>query len=153
MQDGLSTDIVHRKEGRSLANVAAYNLAAKADYNSSLQRFRKVDFHLLSELSSYKNASVEDIMNLLQLEGPLADALGMSDLQQNVDQLMLPVHRSEDQVVLGETSLSFALIGISESVPVTNVTTTALSTIFASASSVPPITIEDYEIVGADGPE
>ncbi|GJZ39735.1 hypothetical protein Tco_0586298 [Tanacetum coccineum] len=132
-------------------------------------------------------------MNLLRLDGPLADAPGMSDLQPNVDQLMLPVHRSEDQLVLGETSLSFPLsvthsrverirenvaakrsvligvwthlvdplsaenlvgaAGTSDSVPATIATTTAQSTTFASASSVPPITIEDYEIVGTDGPK
>ncbi|GJY73796.1 hypothetical protein Tco_0478227 [Tanacetum coccineum] len=113
--------------------------------------------------SSHKNASVEDIMNLLRLEGPLADALGMSDSQPNVDQLMLLVHWSEDQVVLGETSLSFALLsvypiqverfGTSNSVPATVASTTALSTTFALASSVPPITIEDYEVVDTDGPE
>ncbi|GJU32860.1 hypothetical protein Tco_1176449 [Tanacetum coccineum] len=188
MQDGLSSGIVHGKEGRSLADVAAYNPAAEADYNSALQRFREVDFPLLSELSSHKNASVEDIMNLLRLKGPLADALGMSDLQPNVDKLMLLVHRSKDQVVLGETSLSFALsvthsrverirersaligvwtplvdplsaenlvgaVGTSNSVPATIATTTALSTTFASASFVPSITIEDYEIVGTNGPE
>ncbi|GJV54720.1 hypothetical protein Tco_1455725 [Tanacetum coccineum] len=126
MQDGLSAGIVHGKEGRSLADVAAYNPATEA-------------------------------------EGPLADALGMSDSQPNVDQLMLLVHRSEDQVVLGETSLSFAL-SVTHSqverirdnvvaVPAIVATTTALSTTFTSASSIPPITIEDYEVVGTDGPE
>ncbi|GKB43921.1 hypothetical protein Tco_0888863 [Tanacetum coccineum] len=68
------------------------NVAAEADYNSALQRLRGVDFPLLSELSSHKNASVEDIMNLLRLEGPLADAPEMSDLQLNIDHLMLLVH-------------------------------------------------------------
>nr|GEX46522.1 hypothetical protein [Tanacetum cinerariifolium] len=72
-------------------------------------RLSKVDFSLLAELKSHNDASVEDIMNLLRLEGPLADALGMSDLQPHVDQLMLPVYRFEDQVVLGEMSLSFAI--------------------------------------------
>ncbi|GKB73274.1 hypothetical protein Tco_0934686 [Tanacetum coccineum] len=100
---------VHGKVGRSLADVAAYNPVAKADYNSTLQRLREVDFPLLYELNSHKDASVEDIINLLLLEGPLADAPGISDLQPNVDQLMLPVYRSKDQVVLGETSLSFSL--------------------------------------------
>ncbi|GJR79064.1 hypothetical protein Tco_0149849 [Tanacetum coccineum] len=191
MQDGLSTVIDHGKAGRSLADVVAYNSAAEANYNSALQRLREVDFPLLAELKSHKNASVENIMNLLRLEGPLADAPRMNDLQPNVDQLMLPVHRSEDRVVLGETSLSFplsvthsrverirekvaakrsALIGVwtplvdplsvenlvgeagtSNSMPATVATTTALSTTFAFASSVPPITIEDYEIVGTDG--
>ncbi|GJX93127.1 hypothetical protein Tco_0347713 [Tanacetum coccineum] len=193
MQEGLLAGIDHGKAGRSLADVVAYNLAAEADYNSSLQRLCEVDFSLLAELKSHKDASVDDIMNLLRVEGPLADARGMSDLQPHVDQLMLPVHRSEDQVVQGKTSLSFslsvthsrvkrirenvsvkrsALIGVwtplvdllsvenltgeagtSDGVPVTTATTTALSTTFASASSVPPITIEDYEIISMDGPE
>ncbi|GJY74498.1 hypothetical protein Tco_0478929 [Tanacetum coccineum] len=164
MQSRPSAGIDHGKEVRSLADVVAYNPAAKADYNSALQRLCEVDFPLLAELSSHKDASVEDIMNLLLLESPLKDALGMSNLQPNVEQLMLPIHRSEDQVVLGETSLSFALsvshsrnligaAGTSDSVPTTVATTTALSTTFASTISVPPITIDDYEIVGADGQE
>ncbi|GKF15526.1 hypothetical protein Tco_0056988 [Tanacetum coccineum] len=153
--------------------------------------FRQVDFSLLAELNSHKDASVEDIMNLLRLESPLADAPGMSGL--HPEQLRLPIHRSEDQVVLGETSLSFSLsvthsrverirenvaaqrsaladvwvllvdplsvenlmgaTGTSDSVPATAVTTTALSTTFASASSIPPITVDDYEVVGADAQE
>nr|GEW47966.1 putative transposase (putative), gypsy type [Tanacetum cinerariifolium] len=181
-QDGLSTGIDHGKAGRTLADVVAYNSATKVDYNSALQRLHEVDFSLLAKLKSHKDANVEDIMNLLRLEGPLVDAPIMNDLQPDVDQLMLPVHRTEDQVVLGETSLSFALsvthsrverirenvaakrlalIGVwtplvdllsvenlvgesstSEGVPTIITTTTALSTTFASASSVPPITIE-----------
>ncbi|GJS09773.1 hypothetical protein Tco_0366569 [Tanacetum coccineum] len=108
-------------------------------------------------------------MNLLRLESPLVDAFGMCHLQPDVEQLTLPIHRPKDQVVLGETSLSFALsvplvdplsakslIGeasTSGSMSAVVVTTTSLSTTFAAASSVPPTTIEDYEIVGIDGPE
>nr|GEX65111.1 hypothetical protein [Tanacetum cinerariifolium] len=193
MQDGLSAHIDHEKASMSLANVVAYNLVAESDYNSASQRLREVNFPLLAELKSYKDASTADVMDMLRLEGPLADAPGMSDLHPDVKQLTLPIHRPEDQVVLGETSLSFALsvthsrverikenvaaqrstlidvwvplvdplsakslIGetsTSDSVPATVVTTTALSTTFASASFVPPITIEDYEIVGMDGPD
>ncbi|GKF81302.1 hypothetical protein Tco_0239904, partial [Tanacetum coccineum] len=87
MQDVLSVGIVHGKEGRSLTDVAAYNPATEADYNDFIPhrlkkevRLYEVDFPLLSELSSHKNASVEDIMNLLQLEGQLVDAPRMSDL-------------------------------------------------------------------------
>ncbi|GKD14870.1 hypothetical protein Tco_1199277, partial [Tanacetum coccineum] len=93
-----------------------------------------------------------DIMNLLHLESPLVDAHGMSDLQPDIEQLTLPIHRSEDQAVLGETSLSFAL-STSASVPAIVSTTTALSTTFASTSSIPPIIVDDYEIVSADGQE
>ncbi|GKC92745.1 hypothetical protein Tco_1158187, partial [Tanacetum coccineum] len=91
MQDGLVAGIDHGKEGRSLADIFAYNPSAEADFNSSLQELCKVDFPLLAELKSHKDASIKDIMNLLRLEGPLTDA-----------------------PVLGETSLSFAL-GVSHS--------------------------------------
>nr|GEW43327.1 hypothetical protein [Tanacetum cinerariifolium] len=104
-------------------------------------------------------------MDLLLLEGPLIDAPGMSDLQPNIEQLKLPIHHLEDQVILGETSLLVALDvphsrveRIKENVAaqcmlVTAATTTALSVTFASAITIPPITIEDYEIMGTDGPE
>nr|GEZ57715.1 hypothetical protein [Tanacetum cinerariifolium] len=97
------------------------------------------------------------------------NATGMSDLQPDVEQLTLPIHRPEDQVVLAQRSALIdvwvplvdpltakSLIGkasTSNSVPAAVVTITAPSTTFASASSVLPITIEDYEIVGTDGPE
>ncbi|GKC77097.1 hypothetical protein Tco_1127871, partial [Tanacetum coccineum] len=48
-------------------------------------------------------------MNVLRLEGALAEAPRMNDLQPDIEQLKLPIHRSEEQVVLGETSLSFTL--------------------------------------------
>nr|GEU65923.1 hypothetical protein [Tanacetum cinerariifolium] len=193
MQSGLTADIDHGRKGRSLADVVAYNPDAKADFNTALQELRKVDFPLLAKLKSYKDARTEDIMNVLRLEGALADAPGMNDLQPDVERLKVPIHRSEDQVVLGETSLSFALsvshsrmerikeniaaqrsafVGVWTSlleplsvtslmgeastfgaVPVAYVTTTALSTTFASANSIPPIFIDDYEIVGVDGQE
>nr|GEU94976.1 transposase (putative), gypsy type [Tanacetum cinerariifolium] len=193
MQNGFSSGINHEKASRSLADVVTYNPAAEADYNSALQRLREVNFPLLAELKSHKDASTTNVMDLLRLEGPLADAPRMSDLQPDVEQLKLPIHHLEDQLVLGETSLSFSLsvthsrverirediaaqrsglidiwvplvdplsakslIGeasTSDSVPAAVVTITSLSNTFASASSVPPITIEDYEIVGIDGLE
>nr|GEU41846.1 hypothetical protein [Tanacetum cinerariifolium] len=109
MQYGLAAEIVHCSEGRSLTDVAAYNPSAEANFNSVVQDPREIDFPLLSELKSHKDASVEDIMNVLRLEGPLVDAPGMGDLQPDIEQLKVPIHKSEDQVVLGETSLSFAL--------------------------------------------
>nr|GEU58583.1 hypothetical protein [Tanacetum cinerariifolium] len=99
IQSGLSAGIDHEKAGRNLDDVVTYNPVAEADYNFALRRFREVDFHLLSELSSHKDARVADIMDLS-----------------------------------------------SGDVLVTIATTTALSTTFASASFVPPITIEYYEI-------
>ncbi|GKF08244.1 hypothetical protein Tco_0042468, partial [Tanacetum coccineum] len=87
MQDGLSASIDHGKAGRSLEDVDAYNPSAEADYTSALQRLREVDLPLLSKLKSHKDASTADVMDLLHLEGHLADAPGMNDLQPNVKQL------------------------------------------------------------------
>ncbi|GKB31378.1 hypothetical protein Tco_0870779, partial [Tanacetum coccineum] len=42
-------------------------------------------------------------------EGPLAEIPRAEDLQPSPEQLRLPIHRPEDNVVLGETSLSFSL--------------------------------------------
>nr|GEX73841.1 hypothetical protein [Tanacetum cinerariifolium] len=184
MQDGLSAGIDHGKAGRNLEDVAAYNPYAEADYTSTLQRLREVDFPLFSELKSHKDASTVDVMDSLRLEGLLADALGMSDLQPNIEQLKLLIYRYEDQVILGETSLLVALdvthsrverirknvaaqrsalisvwtplvdplsvenlvgaASTSDSMLVTVGTIIALSITFASASTIPPITIEGY---------
>ncbi|GKE43677.1 hypothetical protein Tco_1470961, partial [Tanacetum coccineum] len=129
----------------------------------------------------------EDVMNVLRLEAPLADAAGLTDLQPDVNQLMVPIHRSPNQVVLGATSLSFALsvsnnrvkmtreniaaqrlailgvfveplstefitsvAGHLDSLPGVVATTIALSTTFASASSIQPLSVDDYEVIGAD---
>nr|GEV75436.1 hypothetical protein [Tanacetum cinerariifolium] len=130
MQDGLSAGINHGTEGRSLASVVVYNPAAKADYNSALQRLREVDFPLLAELKSHKNAKLRGSAKTLQQSDQLLLVFGL---------LWLSVEN-----LVGEADTF-------DSVPVTIATTTALSTTFASASSVPPITIEDYEIIGRAG--
>nr|GEX14197.1 ribonuclease H-like domain-containing protein [Tanacetum cinerariifolium] len=74
MQDGLAVRIDHGREGMSLTDAAAYNPSAESDFNSALQELCKLDYPLLSELKSHKDASVEDIMNLLRLKGPHVDA-------------------------------------------------------------------------------
>nr|GEY03583.1 putative ribonuclease H-like domain-containing protein [Tanacetum cinerariifolium] len=164
MQDGLSAGIIQGKEGRALTYVAAHNLFTK-------------------------DASVETMMNILHLEGPLAEKLGLNELQPNTDQLMVPIHRSPNKVVLGATALSLALDvssfrvrrirenivnqrsalhdvfvplvepfsaavligmeGTSDTAPATANANTALSTTFASASSIDHISVDDYKVVGA----
>ncbi|GKD87653.1 hypothetical protein Tco_1358807, partial [Tanacetum coccineum] len=160
MQDGLAAGINHGMKGRSLADVAAYNPSAGADYNSSLQELCEVDFSLLAELKSHKDASIEDIMSLLRLESPLVDVPGMGDLQPDIEQLKVSIHRSEDHVVLGETSLSFALSvshsrveRIRANIAAEQSALLALSTTFASANSIPPNTVDDFEIVHVDSQE
>nr|GFC16970.1 hypothetical protein [Tanacetum cinerariifolium] len=49
-----------------------------------------------------------DLMDSLRLEGPLADIPRAEELQPSLEHLTLHVHRAGDNVVLGDTSLSFS---------------------------------------------
>nr|GEV36559.1 reverse transcriptase domain-containing protein [Tanacetum cinerariifolium] len=108
-EDGLSGGITHGAEGRKLTDVAAYNPSAKADYLSALQCLQSVNFSLIAKLKANKDASVETIMNLLRLKDALAESLGLVESQPHVDQLMVLVHRSPDQCVIGPSALSLSL--------------------------------------------
>ncbi|GJU94369.1 hypothetical protein Tco_1319125 [Tanacetum coccineum] len=101
MQDGLAADIDHGKARRGLVDVAAYNSSAEAYYVAAINALRAME--------SQKDASMADIMDLIRLEGPVAENLEASQLQFSPEQLMVPIHQLEDQVVIGETSLSFSL--------------------------------------------
>ncbi|GJV82726.1 hypothetical protein Tco_1522624 [Tanacetum coccineum] len=155
MQDGLSARITHCAEGRNLTDVAAYNPSAEVDYISALQRLQSVNFSLIAELRSNKDASVETIMNLLRLEDTLANRLGLTESQPHVDQLMVPIHHSPDQHVIGASALSLSLDvssmeGTSDVMPATADTTMALFITFSSVGTVTPIFVDDYEVTSAD---
>nr|GEV16064.1 hypothetical protein [Tanacetum cinerariifolium] len=153
MQDGLSAGITYGAEGRVLTDVAAYNPFAEADY-------------------------------LFALQHSLAKKLGLSVSQPHVDQLMVPIHHSPNQRVVGASALSLLLdvsssrvrrikenkhrsalrdvfVPLSEPlsamaltgtkstlnvIPATVDTTTTLSVTSVSASLIPPISTDDYEI-------
>ncbi|GJT53411.1 hypothetical protein Tco_0988465, partial [Tanacetum coccineum] len=113
---------------------------------------------LLADINHGKAALIRmkvlRILWICSAESPLADAPEVSDLQPDVEQLIIPIDRPKDQVVLVDPLSAKNLIGAastSGSVPAAIMTTTALSTTFASATSVPPITIDDYDIVNVDG--
>nr|GEX02535.1 hypothetical protein [Tanacetum cinerariifolium] len=84
--------------------------AAKATekiHNNEIDALKQKNVSIKNEkrsLNGKVDARLEDIMNLLRLEGPLADALRMNDFQPNVDQLIIPDHYTEDQVVLAKRS-------------------------------------------------
>ncbi|GKA50882.1 hypothetical protein Tco_0744078, partial [Tanacetum coccineum] len=109
MQEGLATGIEHGQAGRCLTDLEAYIPSADDDFNSAIRDLRDLNFPLLQELSNKKDASTWDIMDLLRLDDIGAEALGMTDLQPNVDQLMVPVHHKRDRVIIGSQALSVAL--------------------------------------------
>ncbi|GJS76919.1 hypothetical protein Tco_0873855 [Tanacetum coccineum] len=93
MQDRLAAGIDHRRATRGLDDIASY----------------AVNSPLLVQLESQKDASMAEIMDLLRLEGHAVETPEASQLQPSPEQLMVPIHRLEDQVIIGETSLSFSL--------------------------------------------
>ncbi|GJS39060.1 hypothetical protein Tco_0564103 [Tanacetum coccineum] len=109
MQDGLATGIDHGKARRGLVDVAAYDPSTEANYVSAVNALRAVDFPLLAQLASQKDASIADIMGLFHLDSLAAETPKADQLQPSLEQLMFPIHRPEDQVVIGETSMYFSL--------------------------------------------
>nr|GEY43447.1 hypothetical protein [Tanacetum cinerariifolium] len=154
IQDGLAVEITHGVKGRVLADVAAYNPSEEADYF----------FTLLVKLRSNKDASVDTIMNILRLEDNLAERLGLTESQPCVDQLMVPIHHSPNRVVVGATSLSFALDvsdarvrKIRENIafqrPALRDVFTPISEPFSAEVIISPISTDDYEIAHTEGGE
>nr|GEW07994.1 hypothetical protein [Tanacetum cinerariifolium] len=81
----------------------------EAKYVDVVNTLGAVDFSLLSELESKKDSSIVDLMDSLCLEGALAEIPGAKYLMPSPTQLMLLIHRPEENVVFAETSLSFSL--------------------------------------------
>ncbi|GKA00635.1 hypothetical protein Tco_0673185 [Tanacetum coccineum] len=189
MQDGLAAGITHGQEGRVLIDIVSFNPFVESDYISALQELQDVNFSLLTELKSNKDASTKTLMNILRLDEPLAERLGIDESQPHVDQLLVPIYHSSDRTVIGATSLLFsldvshnrvqkirdnianhrpalrdvfvplieplsstALEGMEGTSGTAPETTMALSVTFASTSSIPPISTDDYD-VHADGQE
>ncbi|GKD94095.1 hypothetical protein Tco_1373932 [Tanacetum coccineum] len=109
MQEGLSAGIEHGQAGRCLTDLEAYIPSAEDDFNSAIRELRDLNFPLLQELSTKKDASTRDIMDLLRLDDAVAETLGLTDLQPDASQLMVPVHHKQDKVIIGSQALSVAL--------------------------------------------
>ncbi|GJW46018.1 hypothetical protein Tco_0077664 [Tanacetum coccineum] len=109
IQGGLKAKVDHGKAGRDLSVIEAYDPSAESKYIDVVNALGAVDFSLLTELESKKDASMVDLMDSLRLEGSLAKFPRAGDLQPSPKQLMLPIPRTDDNVHLGETSLSFSL--------------------------------------------
>nr|GEV00878.1 hypothetical protein [Tanacetum cinerariifolium] len=160
MQTGIVAGIDHRKARRGLAEVAAYDPFMDERYVSVVLAFRDLDFNFFSLLESQKDANIACIMDSLHLEGPSNETLKVSRLQPAYEQLLLPIHQKDDNAVIKETFLSESLNVVHDrvqkastlGVPTTAATTTALSVFVTTAnvSSIPPISVVDYEVLNAE---
>nr|GEV90992.1 hypothetical protein [Tanacetum cinerariifolium] len=150
MQDGLAAGIEHVIVGRSITDVVAFNPSVESDYIVAINALQGVSFSLLVQLEANKDASMTDIMDLLRLEGPAAETSEASQLQPSLDQLMILIHRLEDQrdATARRLSLTDSILSLVEPLSARNLTsmTTSLSTTFvqtylvhaALSTKVPP---------------
>nr|GEU36851.1 hypothetical protein [Tanacetum cinerariifolium] len=173
MQDGLTVGIEHGRAGRSIADVVAFNPFAEGDYVDAINALRDVNFLLLAQLEANKDSSMADIMDLLRLEGPTAEAFEASQLQPSPEQLMVEhnrVQRVRGDATARRLSLTDSILPLVEPFTARNLTgeassfaalatavTTAISTTFAQTDPVlsvlstevhpsPNIIFEDEEL-------
>nr|GEY66506.1 hypothetical protein [Tanacetum cinerariifolium] len=59
--------------------------ATEANYVVAVNALRAVDFHFLAQLASHKDSSMFVLMDLLRLEGPVAETLEAEQLQPSPD--------------------------------------------------------------------
>nr|GEV53144.1 hypothetical protein [Tanacetum cinerariifolium] len=142
MQDGLAARIIHGAEGRTMADVATYNPSAEADYVSALQRLQNINFSLLAELRSSKDASIDIIINILRLEDNLAKRENIASKRPALRDVFILISEPFSAEVLTVTRGTFDTLNA----PIT----TALSTALAFANTVAPVNVDDYGVVGID---
>ncbi|GKE77170.1 hypothetical protein Tco_1543290 [Tanacetum coccineum] len=113
MKEGLEAGHEHGIAGRSLSAVDAYNPEiAKTRYFDAVKALEDVDFPLVSLLKSKKDAGMDEVLDSFLLDGPLAYLSEAAYLQPCIKQLSVPIHHAGDTTVVGETSLSFALMNV-----------------------------------------
>ncbi|GKA91081.1 hypothetical protein Tco_0812951 [Tanacetum coccineum] len=113
MQEGLEAGHEHGVAGRSLSVVDAYNPeVASADYVNAVKALEDAHFPLVDLLKSKKDAGMDEVLDCFLLDGPLAELPEAASLQPCIEQLSIPIHHAGDKTVVGETSLSFALMNV-----------------------------------------
>ncbi|GJS75350.1 hypothetical protein Tco_0725231 [Tanacetum coccineum] len=113
MDEGLEAGYEHGVAGTPLSTVEAYNPeAARTSYFDAVRALEDVDFPLVNLLKSKKDAGMDEVLDCFILDGPLADLPEAAHLQPCLEQLSVPIHHSDDKAIVGETSLSFALLNV-----------------------------------------
>ncbi|GJV19927.1 hypothetical protein Tco_1368947 [Tanacetum coccineum] len=110
---GLKAGHEHGSTGRSLSVVDAYNPEdAKANYIDAVKALEDVDFPLMNLLKSKKDAGMDEVLDCFLLDEPAAELPKAMHVQPCLEQLTVPIHHAGDKSIVGETSLSFALMNV-----------------------------------------
>ncbi|GJZ61673.1 hypothetical protein Tco_0617810, partial [Tanacetum coccineum] len=110
MQEGLAAGIEHGQAGRCLTDLEAYIPSAEVDFNSVVRDLRDLDFRFFAEYPYNKDLPARGMYDFFRLDDAVAEALGMTDLQPDVSQLMVPIHHKQDRSYYLEQALSVSLV-------------------------------------------
>ncbi|GKD45601.1 hypothetical protein Tco_1270246, partial [Tanacetum coccineum] len=113
MQEGLAAGHEHGVTGTPLFALMAYNPeTAEANYLDAVRALEEADFPLVQLLKSKKDSRMDEVLDCFLLDEPLADLPEAAYLQPCLEQLSVPIYHANVKTVVGETSLSFALLNV-----------------------------------------
>ncbi|GKE32621.1 hypothetical protein Tco_1451943 [Tanacetum coccineum] len=113
MQEGLAAGHEHGIAGTPLSTVVVYNPeTAENNYFDAVKALEEVDFPLVRLLKSKKDSRMDEVLDCFLLDGPLANLPEAAYLQSCLEQLSVPIYHADVSAVVGETSLSFALLNV-----------------------------------------
>ncbi|GJZ02215.1 hypothetical protein Tco_0520176 [Tanacetum coccineum] len=113
MHEGLVAGHEHGVSGTPLSAVTAYNSkTAEANYLDAVRALEEADFPLVHLLKSKKDSGMDEVLDCFLLDGPLAYLPEAAHLQPCLEQLSVPIYHANVKAVVGETSLSFALLNV-----------------------------------------
>ncbi|GJR03295.1 hypothetical protein Tco_0526279 [Tanacetum coccineum] len=166
MQEGLEAGYENGVAGTPLSAVEAYNPEdARTSYFDAVRALEDVDFLLVNLLKSKKDAGMDEVLDCFILDGPLADFPEAAHLQPCLEQLFVPIHHSDDKAIVGETSLSFALLNVHSRAEGTKKHVAALRQLMMeivsnplssqtwvgeTSTSAAPLSVEDFDEVDTD---
>ncbi|GKB09907.1 hypothetical protein Tco_0843830 [Tanacetum coccineum] len=113
LQEGLVAGHEHGVAGTPLSAVVAYNPeTAESNYLDAVRALEEADFPLVHLLKSKKDSRMDEVLDCFLLDGPLADLPETAHLQPCLEQLSVLIYHADVNAVVGETSLSFALLNV-----------------------------------------
>ncbi|GJW56045.1 hypothetical protein Tco_0102776 [Tanacetum coccineum] len=143
IQDGLKAGIDHEKAGRDLSVVDAYDPSTEEKYVDVVNTLSVVDFSLLSELESKKDASIVDLMDSLCLEGIVS--LLVQRFREEAKEKRLSLTDVMTSFVEPLSSKSLTGEANTSATPITT-----LSTTFASSVIIPPSSVVINQVLDAE---
>ncbi|GJS41683.1 hypothetical protein Tco_0566726 [Tanacetum coccineum] len=113
MQERLAAVHEHGVAGTPLSVVTTYNPGTvEANYLDAVRALEEAEFPLVHLLKSIKDSGMDEVLDCFLLDGPLADLPEAAHLQPCFEQLSVPIYHADVKAVVGETSLSFALLNV-----------------------------------------